>query len=446
MTISAQDFKKALNSFKAPQTQLTRLTTNILSVGEALSGVAEGFSKGNVALNFNAKSGTLFDTATMDMLKTFLPEDQLAQIEKTNQSLRGFADKRDKAAAQGNTGVVDYAVKMITTAGTAQLNLYGTLVENEAKRLHGIDMDMIKDKTKVQTNLALLQVGATKGQAKELKMQGARAQNLLNQSNQETLLAELKKKGLTMDDAQVQMEQSKLDLMMAQGIQLEKNLDKQYQIQQAMKNSLESGLAGTFDDLMTGKNSSLSEGLANVAKGVFESVSKQLSEQMATGVSNFLFGNKELEGYQKGAEIIKQAHVEGIQKGMGTGTGDISLGSDEDSGGMKFFKTIRSFFGFAKGGITPAYAAGGGVFSGSKQGYPAIMHGNEAVVPLPDGKSIPVSGGMGGNVNVSINMTTGESSTTSDGADMVAMGQSIAQAVQNEIEKQQRPGGQLSPY
>jgi hypothetical protein len=29
---------------------------------------------------------------------------------------------------------------------------------------------------------------------------------------------------------------------------------------------------------------------------------------------------------------------------------------------------------------------------------------------------------------------------------MYEMGRTIAQAVQNEIEKQQRPGGQLSPY
>jgi len=441
MSSSAQDFSKALRSFKAPQTQLTRLTTNISAVGESLNGLGESYAKNLVDIKF-APGGKVFDGATMSMLKTFLTGAELKDIDKDNKALSAGAELIASTTGQDQQNAQeaqnDRAAKIMTK--------YGKLVVAEAKRLHGIEMDMIKDKTKVQTNLALLQVGATKGQAKELKMQGARAQNILNQTNQQTLLDELKKKGLTMDDAQVQMEQGKLDLLMAQGIQLEKNLDKQYQIQQAMKNSLESGLAGTFDALMTGKNSSLSEGLANVAKGVFESASKQISEQMATGVSNFLFGNKELEGYQKGASIIRQAHIDGIQKGMGYQTGDIGIGSDQDSGGMKFLKTIGSFFGFAKGGITPAYAAGGGVFSGSKQGYPAIMHGNEAVVPLPDGKSIPVSGGMGGNVNVSINMTTGESSTTSDGADMVAMGQSIAQAVQNEIEKQQRPGGQLSPY
>jgi hypothetical protein len=35
-------------------------------------------------------------------------------------------------------------------------------------------------------------------------------------------------------------------------------------------------------------------------------------------------------------------------------------------------------------------AAMGGILSGPKSGYQAMLHGNEAVVPLPDGKTIPV--------------------------------------------------------
>jgi lysozyme len=43
-------------------------------------------------------------------------------------------------------------------------------------------------------------------------------------------------------------------------------------------------------------------------------------------------------------------------------------------------------------------AATGGVLSGPKSGYTAMLHGNEAVVPLPDGRTIPVAG-MGGSDN-----------------------------------------------
>ena len=105
------------------------------------------------------------------------------------------------------------------------------------------------------------------------------------------------------------------------------------------------------------------------------------------------------------------------------------------------------------GGImkSPGYRSfgGGGVASGPDSGYAATLHGTEAVVPLPNGKSIPVemSGGAGANnVSVNVNMTTGQSSSTGDGEQAYALGRAISTAVQTELEKQQRPGGALSPY
>jgi hypothetical protein len=51
----------------------------------------------------------------------------------------------------------------------------------------------------------------------------------------------------------------------------------------------------------------------------------------------------------------------------------------------------------------------GGVASGPKSGYPVMLHGTEAVVPLPDGRTIPVSikgdvggGGQTNNINISV--------------------------------------------
>jgi hypothetical protein len=45
---------------------------------------------------------------------------------------------------------------------------------------------------------------------------------------------------------------------------------------------------------------------------------------------------------------------------------------------------------YTTGGHFHAELAYGGVVSGPKSGYPALMHGTEAVVPLPGGRSIPV--------------------------------------------------------
>jgi hypothetical protein len=103
------------------------------------------------------------------------------------------------------------------------------------------------------------------------------------------------------------------------------------------------------------------------------------------------------------------------------------------------------------GGILspPGYATGG-VARGSQAGYPAILHGTEAVIPLPNGKSIPVEmkGGAGNINNIVVNVSSeGQTSTTgSTGPDMDKMGNAIAQAVQVELQNQKRSGGILNPY
>ena len=50
-------------------------------------------------------------------------------------------------------------------------------------------------------------------------------------------------------------------------------------------------------------------------------------------------------------------------------------------------------------------AHSGGVLSGPQSGFPATLHGTEAVVPLPDGKSIPVSMKGGGGAGIVFNNT-----------------------------------------
>lgn len=54
-------------------------------------------------------------------------------------------------------------------------------------------------------------------------------------------------------------------------------------------------------------------------------------------------------------------------------------------------------------------AAEGGVFSGPRSGFPATLHGTEAVVPLPNGRAIPVEGGGGGTLNVNIQAVDSQS-------------------------------------
>ena len=104
------------------------------------------------------------------------------------------------------------------------------------------------------------------------------------------------------------------------------------------------------------------------------------------------------------------------------------------------------------GGLMKGYSQGG-VARGRNAGYPAILHGTEAVVPLPNGNSIPVEmrNGGGGTNNVGINInidSSGSAQSSGDGgADQAsALGKAISGAVKEELQRQKRPGGILSPF
>ena len=73
------------------------------------------------------------------------------------------------------------------------------------------------------------------------------------------------------------------------------------------------------------------------------------------------------------------------------------------------FNAINPFNDVPKIDIGGLKLAKGGIATGPKSGYPAELHGTEAVVPLPDGRTIPVTmkggGGMGGETTININVS-----------------------------------------
>lgn len=101
-----------------------------------------------------------------------------------------------------------------------------------------------------------------------------------------------------------------------------------------------------------------------------------------------------------------------------------------------------------RGGMFESYSAGG-IARGREAGYPAILHGTEAVVPLPNGNSIPVemkNGGQSVN-NVTVNVSTdGQTQSSANGAMGENLGQVIAAAVQKELHNQKRAGGILNKH
>jgi hypothetical protein len=209
--------------------------------------------------------------------------------------------------------------------------------------------------------------------------------------------------------------------------------------------------AGRDYDLLTNGDTLFNEASTHPGKKkeemTMDKFSKNLNQFSAViGMMGALTGNEE-----KTAKIMaKVAQIQlmivayerakmAIQEGGGTLLGTIGkffTGADPARDGGTFGSTGYKSF------------AGGGVSDGPNSGYGAILHGKEAVVPLPNNRSIPVelSGKSNGPVNTSItvNMAEGSSTTTSDEETGKQFAQAINMAVLEEITKQQRPGGLLA--
>lgn len=118
------------------------------------------------------------------------------------------------------------------------------------------------------------------------------------------------------------------------------------------------------------------------------------------------------------------------------------------------------------GGDMPAFANGGIMTSSGVLPLTAYSNGgvankpqlalfgegrmNEAYVPLPDGRTIPVTmtganqSGGATNVVVNVNMNSGSDESKSDKNDGVKLGKAIATAVKQQIIEEKRPGGLLA--
>jgi lambda family phage tail tape measure protein len=112
---------------------------------------------------------------------------------------------------------------------------------------------------------------------------------------------------------------------------------------------------------------------------------------------------------------------------------------------------LAKAFGFASGGIMTQqgplklkrYAAGG-IATGPQLAIYGEGSRPEAYVPLPDGRSIPVTMKGGGVGNVVVNVDANGSNVEGNGQQANALGKAIGIAVQQELIKQKRPGGLLS--
>jgi hypothetical protein len=102
--------------------------------------------------------------------------------------------------------------------------------------------------------------------------------------------------------------------------------------------------------------------------------------------------------------------------------------------------------GIAMGGFTAF--ANGGMVTGPTMGLVGEGRYNEAIVPLPNGKSIPVElGGAAGNqmnTNIVVNVNNGQAQSNATGSNSSELGRKIEGAVKQVIVGELRPGGLLA--
>lgn len=391
LTNATQEFGKALAKMKAPSTGLSVITRSIKDYGDALSGLAKLDLQAFKDMDESFEQ--VVDTATGQNLAQFIGQKKFDEIMAGREGTTVY-----HAQTRQPVQIFD------AEADQRVLGQLGEAALQRAKQLRDVEMRMITNKREHQTSVNNLLIGESKLRAGQIKKEQKINELGVEKFNIETLIAEKKKLGMEETDAEAVKLQADLDFLDSKIRIAEKEANLLAQVEMQFRDSFESGMQTAIQGLIEG-TTNLKDAFLNMTKSILSAMAQVLAQQAAIAIMG------------------------SIPFFPGGG-----LGSRE--GGILKSPGYRSF-------------GTGGVSDGPDSGYPAMLHGTEAVVPLPNGRSIPVEmkGGMGGNnVSVNVNMTTGETSSEGAGEEAYALGRAISTAVSQELSKQQRPGGLLSPY
>lgn len=194
------------------------------------------------------------------------------------------------------------------------------------------------------------------------------------------------------------------------------------------------GIGGAFATTLVDGSMALAEG-SKTAQEVFADFLRSIAKILADAAK----------------QIIATYIAIGIARmfaGIRGGGGGGGLEAYTPQGNAAFMERTGAL-GFANGGIVMGgfkAFADGGVVTGPTLGLVGEGRYNEAIIPMPNGRSVPVDlqGAAGGNTNVVVNVDAKGSAASGDETRANAFGRVIANAVQEEIIRQKRPGGLLT--
>jgi hypothetical protein len=397
-------------------------------LGDVLPGLLEALKEGSAEdiAKYETAAGVVTRNiagikSTTDSLATLITPDNLLGAENTIRGLIESAANADKAAT-----VLEQVGDQVQTVEDIFAKAGGSGAYLKSLETNRQELDRLaKEKVTLDEGMiSATRLPAAMEAQRKLELSAAIALNaeLTKKAEKQTIINQLALNSVGPEqrielEAKLELLKEEIRLMELKTGVAKKNADEIDQIGQTLGNSLESNMTSAFTALVEGTKSAKAA-FADMAKSIIADIARMIVKMMVMKMIKSMFG--------------------------GADGGFLGLGKFMDLGDR--YGGVRNPDGRKQQGY-----ATGGVAKGSTSGYPAVLHGTEAVVPLPNGKSIPVdmkdSGATNNNIVVNVSADgASQKKEGSTGPDMDKLGGAIAQAVQAELQNQKRSGGILNPY
>ena len=212
---------------------------------------------------------------------------------------------------------------------------------------------------------------------------------------------------------------------------------------QGIASSIGNSFGEAFKGIITG-SMTVQQALA----GMFQSIADSFADMAAQMIADFM-RMQALNLLKTIFSAVAPAIGGGLSSGFSAGTS-----SAINTGAGGWANSLGTSLQFANGGVASGgftAFANGGMVTGPTLGLVGEGRYNEAIIPLPDGKSVPVqlSGGAGGNAapintNIVVNVKNGQAESQTSGSQGNQLARELEGAVRQVILKESRPGGLIS--
>ena len=430
--------------------ELTARVQSTLGIGGARPAPVPASRKRDAVAEQNTIQASIAKTAKERMADAKAVQEQIVALEKYRDSAFPTVEqetqnkllaKRNELFRSGMTDEqIDREIKLYENQerGTAALAAVQRLYDGNIIKLDKynelmaiFNRDIATQNTLLQQNATLMAQAKFDQTIKGIRDQVAMARSITPDQEMRTQIAQEDYVG---DQAESVFQERKT----LQGAQ------KLKEDMQGIASSIGNSFGEAFKGIITGSMTA-QEALA----GMFQSIADHFADMVAQMIAEWikmmiLKGIEAIINPMAGLGNLGGGISSGLSSGFSAGAAS-AVPTDAAGWGASFGTSLK----FANGGIAPGgftAFANGGMVTGPTMGLVGEGRYNEAIVPLPDGKSIPVelAGGGSSSPTVIVNVDAKGSQVEGNEQNANQLGRVISAAVQTELIKQQRPGGLLA--